>query len=252
MKRILAAAGALAVMIATTHSLADEAPGLAFKGTATAPDSNRVIYQEFHEVSGTCTDGWWQPDRQDVRYVRPEDDKAFATKALTYPNSLQTPDVDFRQPSFGERLNIVRKGDTLAIDWSIEGEEGGSWTLNPGPDLVIDAGFDHFIRANWTTLTTGDSVTFRFLAPTRGEAYDFVVEPAPEAINGAHHSFRIRPEGLIMRLAVDPIRLGYGDDGLLTHYQGLGNIRRNQDENYRVSIQYQATTRPGCALLPRS
>ncbi|WP_328189949.1 hypothetical protein [Marinobacter sp. OP 3.4] len=252
MKRSVAAAGILAAMIATTDSLAAEDPGLVFRGVATAPNSDRVIYQEFHEVSGTCTDGWWQPDRQDVRYVRPDDDKAFATKVLTYPNSLQTPDVDFRQPSFGERLGIVRRDDILAIDWSIEGEDGGDWTLNPGPDLVIDAGFDHFIRANWTTLTSGDSVAFRFLAPTRGEAYDFVVEPAPEAINGADHSFRIRPEGLIMRLAVDPIRLGYGDDGLLTHYQGLGNIRRNQDENYQVSIEYQATARPGCALLPRS
>lgn len=252
MKRSAAAAGALAAMMATTPSLADDAPGLAFRGTATAPGSDRIIYHEFHEVSGACTNGWWQPDEQQVRYVRPNNDKAFATKALTYPNSPQTPDVDFRQPSFGERLVISRKGDTVAIDWSIEGEEGGTWTLSPDPDLVVDAGFDHFIRDHWGPLTAGEPVSFRFLAPTRGKAYDFVAEPSPEAIEGADHTFRIRPEGLIMRMAVAPIRLGYGDDGLLTHYQGLGNIRRNQDENYRVSIRYQATARPGCALLPRS
>ena len=114
---------------------------------------------------------------------------------------------------------------------------------------MVDAGFDHFIRKHWTALTSGEAVEFRFLAPTRGEAYGFIVEPSPEPIPGADHSLRIRPAGLIMRMAVDPIRLGYRNDGFLTHYVGLGNIRRNPDENYQVAIRYSLDAPPPCPLL---
>lgn len=57
---------------------------------------------------------------------------------------------------------------------------------------------------------------------------------------------------MFLRVLVDPIRLGYRDDGFLTHYAGLGNIRRNQDENHVVSIRYQVIEAPGCSLLPSS
>ena len=245
------AAGSLVAAIALP-ALANENPGLVFNGEATAPDSDRVTYHEHHQVAGACDNGWWQPHRQDVRYQRPDNDRPFATKTLTYEHRLQMPAVDFRQPSFDEQIRITLEGDTVAIDWSMKGEDGGQWTVNAEPGLVIDAGFDHFIRAHWSELTAGEAVGFQFLAPTRGQAYDFVAEPAANAIGDADHSFRIRPAGLIMRLAVDPIRLGYRDDGLLTHYQGLGNIRRNRDENYPVHIRYQADTMPECSLLPSS
>lgn len=225
---------------------------LAFEGTARGQNGD-VLYQESHEVEGRCEDGHWQPETQQVHYRRPDESGHFASKKLSYPGSLLRPEVDFRQPEFDETLTIERSGEgSLKVRWSSPQGDDNTWTVASTDDLVADAGFDHFVRANWHALTDGESVGLRVLAPTRGKAYDFVAEPAPEPFEDADHSFRIRPAGLVMRLAVDPIRLGYRDDGLLTHYSGLGNIRRNQEENYVVSLRYEDSETPDCSLLPRN
>lgn len=250
MKRFAVVTGILSTMM-SLQAMAKE-PGMVFEGVATAPDGEQTLYREQHRINGSCVDGHWRPDQHQVDYLRPGLSEAFASKELAYPAGTPQPEVDFRQPKFGERLQISVTGDTLDIQWSADGQQGGDWTLDITEDLVVDAGFDHFIRKHWASLTSGDAVEFRFLAPTRGESYGFVVEPAPEPISGADHSFRIRPTGLVMRLAVDPIRLGYRDDGFLTHYVGLGNIRRNQDENYQVAIDYSLKTAPPCPLIPSS
>lgn len=222
-----------------------------FEGVAKPIDGGQPLYREQHEISGHCDNGYWQPVEHRVEYRRSDSGEGMASKTLTYPYSLFRPAVAFRQPDFNETLQVDATGSALSIRWSRDGEPPGNWTVEATDNLVLDAGFDHFVRAHWNRLTAGGEVPFEFLAPTRGEAYGFVVEPAPEPVTGADHSFRIRPTGLIMRLAVDPIRLGYSADGFLTHYVGLGNIRQNRDENYRVAIRYSAEQAPPCPLLPR-
>lgn len=221
-----------------------------FEGIAEGRDGQR-LYREQHRVSGSCEAGHWRPADQRVDYLRPSESGPFASKRLKYPESLLRPEVNFEQPDFDERLEITRPDrDKLAIRWTFNDQEAGRWNLEPDPRLVIDAGFDHFIRKHWQALTEGEAVPFVVLAPTRGESFDFVAEPAPDPLEGADHSFRIRPRSMVMRLLVDPIRLGYRDDGFLTHYSGLGNIRRNEDENHVVSIRYRSNGMPSCSLLP--
>ena len=248
MRYLIAAAGLLGALM-PFQSMAGE-PEMTFTGVATAPGGERTLYEEQHRVSGSCINGQWRPREHQVDYSQEGAEEPFASKSLAYPESLAVPEVDFRQPEFNERLRISVTGDALDVQWSAGNEQDGDWTLELDGDLVVDTGFDHFIRNHWDELTSGEAVKFRFLAPTRGKAYNFVAEPADEGIPGADHSFRIRPGGLIMRLAVDPIRLGYRDDGFLTHYVGLGNIRRNRDENYQVAIRYSLDTAPPCPLLP--
>lgn len=233
------------------QSLAQE-QDMVFRGVATALEGDQTLYEEQHRISGTCEDGQWRPQQHQVDYLRDDADEPFASKELAYPAGLLVPEVDLRQPEFDERLRISVSDKSLEIRWSAGSKVDDRWILDNTGNLVVDSGFDHFIRKHWATLTSGEAVEFRFLAPTRGEAYGFVAEPADKRIEGADHSFRIRPTGMIMRLAVDPIRLGYRDDGFLTHYLGLGNIRRNQDENYRVAIRYSPESAPPCALIPFS
>ncbi len=65
----------------------------------------------------------------------------------------------------------------------------------------------------------GESLPFQFLAPTRGDYYGFVLEPAPEARLDADVVIQIRPTSLVLRFLVSPIVLGYNQNGALTHYQ---------------------------------
>ncbi|MCK7543024.1 hypothetical protein MLC59_02425 [Marinobacter bryozoorum] len=239
----------LSLLCALLISIPAGASTFTFEGTATSLDDN-ALYRERHEVTGRCISDQWQPEVQQVEYVRTENTDPFASKTLTYRESLLRPEVDFRQPEFNERLVVSQADDKLTTDWSMEDEEGQRASIPVTRKTVVDTGFDHFIRANWRALTKGEAVPFSMVAPTRGKSYDFVAEPASEPLDGADYSFRIRPEGMVLRMLVDPIRLGYNRDGFLTRYAGLGNIRRNKDENHIVTISYRVIEAPDCSLLP--
>ena len=241
-----AAVGLLGMGCACQAAAAD----MNFTGTAKSL-SDAVLYEERHEVTGTCQDGVFRPEDHQIHYHRLGQDSAFATKALTYPNSVVRPTVSFRQPDFGESLDIAYPSiDLLTIDW--QQPEGGQKTyrVSFSEDVVVDGGFDTLVRRHWDTVTGGGSVEFRFLAPTRGKHYAFVLEPVQSDRVDAEHRFQIRPTGMVLRFLVDPIILGYNANGALTDYFGLTNIRKDLDTNYTAHIRYSVTKYPDCELTP--
>ena len=220
-----------------------------FHGSARSLDDDRPVYQEHHAVSGTCESGVFVPAQHRVEYLRDSDGTPFASKQLTYRRSAQLPEVDFQQPEFNERLEIsYPEASTLDITWQKPSSETAMFELRFGGKLVVDAGFDQFVRANWAAVTSGQSVEFDFLAPTRGDYYGFVLEPGPKNRLDADIVVQIRPTSLMLRVLVDPIVLGYNRQGALTHYRGLTNIRKNADANHTAEIYYRITRYPACEL----
>lgn len=219
-----------------------------FTGKATAVNDDKVIYEERHLVEGECSDGLFLPGAQTVTYVRAGDEE-FAKKKLSYDKSLLRPTVDFRQPDFNEVMDLTNQDDNeLMIEWRNPKGNMESFSIDVADSLVADAGFDHLVRQNWLAVTSGESVKFDFLAPTRGKAYGFVLEPAGDDRIDAAYTVRIKPSGLILGFLVDPILLGYNDEGMLTDYVGLTNIRKDMGSNYTAHIRYSMETSPDCEL----
>lgn len=221
-----------------------------FTGTAT-DDRDNLIYRESHRVEGHCTEGVFRPVRHSVEYRNTRRDEPFARKALSYGNGPLRPTVDFNQPDYNEQL-IIRypESDQLEIQWQQPSGKTEAYSVSFDQSLVVDAGFDHLVRANWDKVARGESVAFRFLAPTRGEHYGFVLEPTSNNQVSADVVVRIRPTSLVLRFLVEPIVLGYNRDGALTDYLGLTNIRKNADQNYTAHIRYDVTNYPDCELTP--
>jgi hypothetical protein len=222
---------------------------LSFTGSAISPEG-QPLYTEHHEVTGSCREGHWVPESHTVDYRKPDSESAFATKQLDYQAGLMLPEMSFRQPDFGELMEVTLDNGQLAINWITPSGDNETFELAMPDRLVIDAGFDHFIRAHWERLTAGNRASFRFLGPTRGDHYGFVAEPAKAGDFEADHEFRIRPDGLVTRFLVDPIYLGYNNEGFLTDFSGLTNIRKNQDRNFTAHIRYQQNNTPPCPLIP--
>ncbi|MCR8915947.1 hypothetical protein FDP08_02760 [Marinobacter panjinensis] len=219
-----------------------------FTGEATAKSDDKVIYEERHLVEGECSDGLFYPATQTVTYVRAGGNE-FASKTLSYDESQLRPTVDFRQPEFNEAMDITNPNDDeLTIEWRTPDGNTESFSVEVTDTLVADAGFDHLVRQNWAAVTSGDSVEFDFLAPTRGKAYGFVLEPAGDNRIDAAYTVRIKPSGVILGFLVDPILLGYNEEGMLTDYIGLTNIRKDRDTNYTAHIRYTVETTPDCEL----
>lgn len=221
-----------------------------FTGTASANDGS-VLYEERHTVDGTCQDGVFRPQQHEVAYHKQEVDEPFARKALEYDASVLRPTVDFVQPTFDEQMKIAYpEPETLVINWQTPRGDSKQFEVEYPSDTVVDAGFDNFVRQNWQSVVAGESVEFRFLGPTRGEHYGFVLEPVESDRVDADHVVQIRPTGVVLRFLVDPIVLGYSDAGALSDYLGLTNIRKNQEENHTAHIRYSVNTYPDCELTP--
>lgn len=224
-----------------------------FIGEATALNDGpggTLLYREKHTVKGHCEQGTWVPETDAVDYLAPRKDTVFATKQVDYIPSVLRPDFDFRQPRYDDRITVTHNGNDQVIIRHTQGDNTDTFKTAIAESVVIDAGFDNLVRQHWTALTQGKSVDFEFLAPTRGEHYRFVLEPASAARIKADVTLRIRPTGLVTRLLVDPILLGYSARGELTDYYGLTNILNGADSNYLAHIRYHTLHAPGCRLIP--
>ncbi|PAV24567.1 hypothetical protein CF392_15610 [Tamilnaduibacter salinus] len=216
--------------------------------TGTAMVDGTPTYTESHTLRGECGERF-RPRQHEVVYRSTTEDTVIGTKSLAYEESPLRPSFDFRQPPFDERMQLTNRGDTDArIDWQTPAGETETFEVGINDDVVIDAGFVHFIQANWQSLNSGRNVDFRFMGPTRGEHYAFVAEPTDSDAIDAHLTVRIRPSGMILRWLVDPITLGFDQQGRLTDYLGLTNIRQSDDNNYVAHIRY-GTSRPPCPLI---
>lgn len=113
-------------------------------------------------------------------------------------------------------------------------------------DLVVDAGFDNFMRSSWNALDRGESVRFPFLVLGYDDPFNMLAkldETRPCAAQEL--CLEISMDSWFLGLLVDPIRLTYsrGDKELL-RYQGPSNIQSAEGESLNVVIHYQYDTKP--------
>ncbi len=108
-------------------------------------------------------------------------------------------------------------------------------------DLVVDAGFDNFLRSRWNALDKGESVRFPFLVvgyddPLRVRAkLDDTGSCAAEEL-----CLEISLDSWFLGLLVDPIELAYSREARkLLRYQGPSNIQGENGESLKVIIHYQ-------------
>lgn len=237
----------MALAVLTTPVLAANT----FEFTGTAESDGATLYKEHHELQGVCENGVFQPAKHRVAYRRPDEQKSFAQKRLDYGQSAIRPAMDYRQPDFQERLEVTYPNtDSVAIKW--QQPDGGikQSSVKTTDNLVVDAGFDNLVRQHWDNIISDNPINFRFLAPTRGTNYAFVLEPEDDPKLAADHVVQIRPDSMVLNFLMDPIILGYNDKGALTLYSGLTNVRKNTDQNYTATIRYEVSSYPDCQLIP--
>jgi hypothetical protein len=223
-----------------------------FTGAAESNDG-KALYGERHRIEGACENGVFRPLEHRVTYIRQAegDAETFAEKNLDYRSSSIRPKVNYQQPDFDESLEITyADSGSVTVVWQRPGGNIERSSVEISNSLVVDAGFDNLVRRNWDKIVSGESVKFRFLAPTRGTDYAFILEPAENLGMKADHVVQIRPDSVLLSFLVDPIILGYNNKGALTAYSGLTNVRENADQNYTATIRYAVSTYPECELAP--
>lgn len=200
-------------------------------GTAYKPDTEQVLYiEKYIRESATQTR---------VQYL---DDKGklVAEKRLDFSRNEHAPDVNKSDFRLDSQLSVSTRDNTTRISAQRNGEEALEASIETGKKLVIDAGFDPFIQANWDELLASEVLKFRFLVPARKTAVKLKVSKADCAAEQARVCFRIKAANWIIGALMTPIDLEYDrDSSRLLRFTGLGQLRDDQGKGQKVDIHYR-------------
>lgn len=221
-------------------------PLAAIVGTATVPDDVKraqVLYEELHSVDASGL-------RHQVSYRSAGVE--FASKSVDYSASLVAPNFMQRDTRRGEML-AARRDARGRVELGYRENSGFNerWRVPETSErpLVIDAGFDNFVRQHLPALIKGETLRFDFAVPSRGTAARLMIDSTatPDCgeprVDGSH-CFRVRTSSYLARLLFPPLHLLYGDDGQLLRFIGLSNISDADGDGQQVRIDYHRVVSP--------
>lgn len=201
------------------------------EGVAREPGSDRLLYREQHLVRRQGN----EPTERLVLY-RCGDGTPFARKRVDYRGSTVAPEFAFEDARLGYGEGLRRSIGVEQV-WVREGGAERSAPVEGDARLVADAGFDEFIRDNWTPLVSGQSVPLRFAVPSRLQTLGFKVnrQGSGELAGEPAETFRLRLGGLLGWIAPH-IDVAYGRDSRrLLMFEGLSNLRTDDGRSQLVA-----------------
>ncbi|GAA4649431.1 hypothetical protein GCM10023116_17050 [Kistimonas scapharcae] len=180
------------------------------------------------------------PYRHTVTY-REASGEVFAKKRLDYTHSFTVPDFRQENARNGEVIKVARMGsDKLEVTYQANDKQKPKQKRVAIESLmVVDAGFDHFVREHWETLRKGRSLTIAYLAPSRRQTVALRINEVP-CSSSSDVCFNIAPDSWLLGLVLDPIFLTYEKETKqLLRFRGRGNIADKKGDYQTVDIRYE-------------
>ena len=211
------------------------------EGVARNPDYNAVLYREQHWLRSVGD----RPVERLVLYLCP-DGQAFGRKQVDYRRSTAAPAFRFDDSRSGYSEGLRDEHGPEVFFRPGDGGAEKSAALR-SKQLVVDAGFDEFIRSRWQTLMTDEPVALDFALPGRQQSVGFMVRRiGPARIAGeSAWVFRLRIGGLLGWVAPH-IDVAYGQQSRrLLRFEGVSNIRDDSGRKHLLArIDFPQPSRP--------
>lgn len=139
--------------------------------------------------------------------------------------------LDFQQSSVGPALVMSDYRNQKEI----------SIPASQNDNLVIDAGFDNFVRNSWDELNDGKQISFPFLPAGFDKPLNMRALRSDKIDCEAEQlCLDIEMDSWILAMIVDPIELSYlRSNKRLLHFSGISNIRDEDGETQSVDIHYE-------------
>jgi len=203
-------------------------------GEAFDIDSQQLIYVEKHR--------YVEGNQHEVKYYDPNG-KLFAEKRLSYGQYEQAPAFEQVNSLRGEWIKVTSEGDRIKVQYR---EESGAVVFDKrikvNEHLLVDAGFDRYVKMHWDKLLSNASMKIDYLVPSRLTTVGFEVGRVNCLANTRADAvcFAITPTSWFVSLAVDPITVAYDPDTRnLLRFNGRGNIASSDGKYQTVDIRYQ-------------
>ena len=206
--------------------------GRVYVGLAADPQRGTPLYEEHHHL---------RDDGERLVLYRCTDGTAFARKHMPAGRHAQAPAFALEDARFGYREGVQREGRRVFAYVRRSAKHPLRRNEVPAtPRLVIDAGFDEFVRRHWGELQRGRPVALDFLVPSRRRTYAFgVTRLRGERVDGEAASvLRLAPSGVLGWFA-PAIEVVYRDrDRRLLRFTGITNVRENPDDSVSARIAF--------------
>ena len=196
-------------------------------GVARDAENGALRYIEHHQYfdDGTHQVDYYTPDMNRIAY-----------KTLAYEGLPQHPNIvseDFNRGS-KTQVSIVDGQVVMTSERANDVREG---SLAADPELVVDAGFDAYIRENLDTLLQQGETRLKFAVAGFPRTLTMRVEAEPSARDG-EYNLSIYPNNLFVRLFVPRIDLTYSDTPRLKEYRGYSNLIPDDGRSPLVVIAF--------------
>ena len=217
-------------------------------GDAFGLKSNNFIYSETHCGA--------QDELASEVFYQHRDGTLIAHKELDYKSGHTTPSFVQHNIQSKEKIKVSFDQETVSISVTGSGnrELGKKYPVTDiaSKPIVIDAGFDGFIRANWGKLVSGKTLEFQFPLASRSSLVSLQLESSVCSYETeTDQCFTLEPSNWFLRMLSSPIELGYDSNlARLTRYRGLSNIDDESGNGLIVDIKYryQATAGTACNI----
>jgi hypothetical protein len=206
-----------------------------YEGTAYTMSDAHVAYKEEHFV--------FEDHGIHTRLVlyRCPSDEPFARKWVRAIAGDEAPNFDLVDARDGYREGVRGEGERREVYVQDSRRAPLRSALLPTREnVVIDAGFDAYVRDHWDEIGTLDKAQIAFLVPSRLGYVDLRLRPADaaEPDGAAVHHLRLVMDAWF-GFIVPSIDLAYADaDRRLLRFQGLSNIRDVAGRSQKVRIEF--------------
>lgn len=205
-------------------------------GTASNLKTGKVVYREYHDITKA---------QHTVLYVD-EKEKTIASKTIQYLHGFNTPEYQLNDQRVDRKTGSEWAKDHFIIFRQEKSEKRHEKSVDPADDLVIDAGFDHFIRKHWEELIDGKILPFSFAIADPLTILNMQITEVSAAKTAIkQHSNRYRyflasSRNKLISWAIPDINLAYDrETRLIQVYQGPSNITDQNDKTQNVTIRYE-------------
>lgn len=173
--------------------------------------------------------------------------KTFARKKIEFGKKRTQPDFfmeDFRTGYLDKSVLVNPSTQEFAIEHRrSESEPLKKEKLKVPGLVVVDGGFDYFIRDDFDTIVSGKTIKGQFLLVNRLDYFVCRVRKISDSkFQGRDATvFILQPENLILRTLADKIQVTYDTKThRLLEYIGISNLRDDAGEDFpKVKIVFE-------------
>lgn len=208
--------------------------GNSIVGSAYSLKTGSLLYRESHQKINDVL--------HEVEYSEP-DGKVFGRKSIDFSQSLVAPSFSQINERNGEEIYVRQEGNDLTVSYkgnTTYKQESERLKVDAG--MIIDAGFDGFIKQYWSVLASGKKLDVDYLVPSEQTTFSFRFSRA-SCIAGTKSDaacFSLSPISWVVKLAVDPIIVAYdATEKKLLRFTGRANIANAAGKYESVDIQYR-------------